>query len=71
MKPWHQVVVLHRDIWAGQFDEFVFAADLSDVIADRGPLEYRDAQTFFRKTYPTQGLVNLLSAIVSRLAGRG
>jgi len=71
MKPWYQVVVPHPDIRAGKFDESVFAADLSDVVADRGPLEYRDAETFFRKTYPTQGLVNLLSAIASRLSGKG
>lgn len=71
MKPWHQVIIPHKDIREGKFDESVFAADLSDVVADRGPLEYRDAQTFFRKTYPTQGLVNLLVAITSRLAGQG
>ena len=71
MNPWYQVITPHRDIRAGKFDESVFAADLSDVIADRGPLEYRDAETFFRKTYPTQGLVNLLSAVASRLAGKG
>ena len=71
MKPLYEVIRPHKDIRAGNFDESVFAADLSDVIADRGPLEYRDAQTFFRKTYPTQGLVNLLSAIVSRLSGKG
>lgn len=71
MKPWCQVVVPHPDIRAGKFDESIFAADLSDVIADRGPLEYRDAETFFRKTYPTQGLVNLLSAIASRLSSKG
>lgn len=71
MKPWHQVVVPHRDIREGKFDESVFAADLSDVVNDRGPLEYRDAETFFRKTYPTQGLLNLLSAILSRLSGQG
>ena len=71
MKPWHEVINPHRDIRAGRFDESVFAADLSDVVADRGPLEYRDADLFFRKTYPTQGLVNLLSAIAARLAGKG
>ena len=38
MKPWHQVIVPHADIRAGKFDESVFAADLSDVVADRGPL---------------------------------
>lgn len=71
MKPWHEVIVPHADIRKGNFDEAVFAADLSDVIADRGPLEYRDAQSFFRKTYPTRGLVNLLSAVASRLSGQG
>jgi hypothetical protein len=71
MKPWHEVATPHPDIRAGRFDESVFAADLADVLADRGPLEYRDADTFFRKTYPTQGLVNLLSAVASRLSGRG
>lgn len=71
VKPWHQVAVPHRDIREGKFDESVFAADLSDVVADRGPIEYRDAETFFRKTYPTQGLLKLLSTVLSRLAASG
>jgi hypothetical protein len=71
MKSWREVINPHPDIRAGKFDESVFAADLSDVIADRGPLEYRDAELFFRKTYPTQGLVSLLSAIALRLSGKG
>lgn len=71
LKPWHTVVVPHRDIREKHFDESVFAADLSDVVAQRGPLEYRDALTFFRKTYPTQGLKNLLTAVLARLSGQG
>lgn len=71
MKPWYEVVVPHPDIRAGKFDESVFAADLADVVADRGPLEYRDAETFFRKTYPTRGLVKLLSTVLARLSGQG
>ncbi len=71
MNPWHHVVIPHRDIREGRFDESVFAASLSDVVKGRGPLEYQDAATFFRKTYPTQGLIRLLSAIVRRLAGTG
>src|SRR3989338_5930866 len=70
-KAWRQVVTPHRDIRNGKFDESVFAADLADVVADRGPAEYRDAETFFRKTYPTQGLLKLLTAVLSRLAGVG
>ncbi len=71
MRPWHEVVVPHPDIRAGRFDESVFAADLADVVADRGPLEYRDAATFFRKTYPTRGVVELLATVLARLSGRG
>lgn len=71
VKPWRNVAVPHRDIREGRFDESVFAASLSDVVRGRGPLEYQDAATFFRKTYPTQGLVRLLSAVVGRLAGAG
>lgn len=71
MKPWHSVVVPHRDIREGRIDESTFAASLSDVVAKRGPLEYMDAATFFRKTYFTQGMVNLVAAIAGRLAGSG
>ncbi len=70
-KPWREVVTPHRDIREGHFDESTFAADLADVLADRGPLEYRDPQTFFRKTYPTEGIVRLLSVVLARLAGKG
>lgn len=71
MKPWLEVCVPHRDIREGKFDESVFAADLSDVVADRGPLEYRDPQLFFRKTYPTAGLKRLLGNVLARLSGQG
>ncbi len=71
MKPWRNVVVPHRDIREGRFDESVFAASLSDVVNGRGPLEYRDAATFFAKTYPTRGLIQLLAAVTARLAGAG
>ncbi|MCS7166809.1 MAG: DUF499 domain-containing protein [Gemmatales bacterium] len=70
MKPWIQVITPHKDIRTGRLDEGVYAADLSDVVGDRGPLEYRDPQSFFRKTYLTQGLVKLLSLVLGRLAGQ-
>ncbi|MCS7017218.1 MAG: DUF499 domain-containing protein [Gemmatales bacterium] len=70
MKPWIQVVTPHADIRMGRLDESVYAADLSDVVADRGPLEYRDATMFFRKTYLTQGLIKLLSSVLGRLSGQ-
>lgn len=70
MKPWWQVIQPHADIREGRFDESVFAADLSDVIAERGPLDYRDAHRFFRRTYPSQGLRTLMAVVLERLAGK-
>jgi RNase H-fold protein (predicted Holliday junction resolvase) len=49
----------------------VFAADLWDVHNGRGPDEYKDKTLFFRKTYETEGLKNLLSIVGQRLNGRG
>ncbi|MCS7282892.1 MAG: DUF499 domain-containing protein [Anaerolineae bacterium] len=71
LRPWHAVVLPHRDIREGRLDEAVFAADLSDVVAGRAPLEYQDAAAFFRRTYPTQGLVHLMGAVLARLSGLG
>jgi len=69
MKAWREVMVPHADIRKGQFDEAVFAADLSDVVAGRGPQEYRDARTFFAKTCPTAGLQKVLLTVLGRLTG--
>ncbi len=69
MKAWREVIVPHADIRQGQFDESVFAADLSDVVAGRGPKEYRDAHAFFRQTYATAGLQQLMLAVLGRLTG--
>ena len=72
LPSWRQLITPHRDIREGRFDESVFAADLSDVVAgDRGPLEYRDPRLFFQRTYPTQGLLNLACSVLGRLAGTG
>lgn len=70
LKPWREIITPHRDIREGRFDESTFAADLADVLAERGPLEYRDPDIFFRKTYPTEGLIRILARIVARLAGK-
>ncbi len=71
MKPFHTVAVPHRDILEGRLTMDVFAADLWQVCRRQGPDEYRDADTFFRKTFVTQGLQNLLDIVEKRLAGRG
>ena len=71
MKPWVQVVVPHKDIREGRLDEAVFAASLGDVVQDKGPIDYRDPETFFRKTYFTAGLKNLIGTVLSGLSGKG
>lgn len=71
LKPWRQVVTPHADIRHGKFDASVFAADLGEVLAGRGAVDYRDATTFFSKTYLTQGLTQLLIDVIRRLSGEG
>jgi len=71
LKAWRQVVIPHADIRQGKFDPSTFAADLGEVLAGRGAVDYRDAKTFFSKTYLTQGLTELLIDVMRRLGGSG
>ena len=61
LKPWRQVATPHADIRQGKFDSSVFAADLGEVLAGRGAVDYRDSATFFAKTYLTDGLTRSAS----------
>ncbi|MBD3343284.1 MAG: DUF499 domain-containing protein [Candidatus Lokiarchaeota archaeon] len=71
MKAFHTIAVPHQDILEGRLTMNVFAADLWEVSKNRGTEEYRDAQSFFEKTYLTQGLENLLSVVKKRVDGKG
>jgi predicted AAA+ superfamily ATPase len=70
LKPWRQVATPHADIRQGKFDSSVFVADLGEVLAGRGAVDYRDSATFFAKTYLTDGLTSLLIDVMQRLAGQ-
>lgn len=70
LKAWREVAVPHTDIRQGKFDASVFAADLGEVLAGRGAVDYRDATTFFSKTYLTGGLSELLIDMMQRLSGK-
>ena len=50
MKAFHTIAIPHRDILEGRLTMDVFAADLWEVTQQRGSDEYRDAETFFKKT---------------------
>lgn len=71
MKAFHTIAIPHKDILEGRLTMDVFAADLWEVDQKRGPDEYKDGDTFFRKTYLTEGLENLLRIVAKRLRGDG
>ncbi|MCY0897578.1 MAG: DUF499 domain-containing protein [Firmicutes bacterium] len=68
--PWREVVTLREDVKTGDLSLARFAADLYDVILDRGPLQYRDPYEFFSLTYPTFNLRELVKDVVLRLQGK-
>ena len=72
MKNWYDIIPPHEDIQKGHFDEAVFAADLGDVAAKAAPDDYRDPYLFYKKTYLTAGLENLLHRVHTKLTeGQG
>lgn len=71
LKPWREVVVPHRDVASGRYQEAEFAADLWQVHLGEGSTEYKDPVEFFRRTYLTESLRRLLVNGVRRLAGKG
>lgn len=71
MKYFYTVTVPHKDILEGKLTLDIFAADLWEVYKKRSPLEYRDKQIFFEKTFITKGMDNILSVVEKRLKGNG
>lgn len=71
MKPFSTIAIPHRDILEGRLTMDVFAANLWEVYKDRAHEDYRDSNIFFRKTYITEGLKNLLGIAEKRLKGEG
>jgi len=71
MKYFYTVTVPHKDIIEGKLTLDVFAADLWEVYKERSPLEYRDKQIFFEKTFITQGMDNIMNVVEKRLKGDG
>ncbi len=70
LTPWHKVVRLREDVRNGDLSKAAFAADLYDVVMERGSKVYRDPYEFFALTYPTLNIRNLSKDIVWRLAGK-
>ncbi len=69
LKPWRDVVVPHPDVASGRYMQAEFAADLAQVARGEGSEEYRDPVEFFRRTFVTVGLHELLADALRRLEG--
>jgi hypothetical protein len=67
MKPWYEIITPHEDIQKGQLDESVFHVDLGDVASGIAPDDYKDPYLFYKKTYLTKGIENLLQKVASTL----
>jgi hypothetical protein len=70
-KAWRDVCPPHPDVMAARFIEAEFAANLADVARGEGPETYRDPREFFRITYMTGGLRQVLQRAIERLSGKG
>ncbi len=71
LKPWRDIATPHSDVASGNFQQAEFAADLWQVYLDQGSDEYRDPTEFYRRTYLTDGLQQLLINALKRLSGQG
>ena len=70
-QPWHRVVELRDDLKTGELSLAVFAADLYDVVMQKGRRRvYEDPVEFFALTFPTYNLRQLVRDVALRLAGR-
>ena len=68
LKPWREVVSPHRDVASGRYQQAEFAADLWQVHIGEGVDEYKKPVEFFRRTFLTDSLRQLLVGAVRRLS---
>ncbi len=68
---WRQIITPHPDVASGNYQVAEFAADLSQVYRNVGTDEYRDPYAFFRRTFLTSGLRQLLLGALRRLTNTG
>jgi len=71
LKSWREVVTPHKDVASGLYQQAEFAADLWQVHIKEGGDEYKNPVEFFRRTYLTESLKNMLVGSVRRLTSGG
>ena len=71
LKPWHAAMYPKQDVAEGSFRDADFAADLQQVRNGTAPAMYGDPLEFFRCTYITSGIRDLLVTAARRVNGLG
>jgi len=71
LPSWMEVVNPDPIVLSESLEESLFAADLYSVLKGTAPREYQDPWRFAEQTYPTEGMVQLLSDVIRRLSGKG
>ena len=71
LKPWRNVMRPKEDVAEGSFLEADFAADIQEVVLGTAPAMYGDPLEFFRCTYITSGMRDLLVTATRRINGKG
>lgn len=70
LPSWRDVLKPHPDVASGQYNNAEFAADLYSVaVQQNAAKEYQDPVEFFRRTYLTDGLKELMRRAVDRVSG--
>ena len=69
VKGWREVLRPHDDVATGNFSASEFAADLARVSKGEGTAEYVEPVEFFRRTFLTEGLHDLLERGIRRVSG--
>jgi len=71
LKPWREIVTPHPDVASGNYQQAEFAADLWQVHLGEGSDEYRKPPEFFKRTFLTESLKQMLVGGVLRISGKG
>lgn len=70
LRPWREIVTPHPDVASGRYQQAEFAADLWQVYLGEANDEYKQPVEFFRRTFITDGLKQLLVGAIQRLKGQ-
>jgi hypothetical protein len=71
LRPWRELITPHPDVASGRYQQAEFAADLHQVWRDEAAPEYGDPAEFYRRTFLTDGLRELLLNAVRRWRQEG